>query len=85
MAVRGTTPLEDVEEVLQVSFDEEDCDTFGGLLLSRYGYIPKDGSQFEIELSGFRIQVTQIRGHRIETAIVYRISEEENREASQKI
>lgn len=83
--ISGRAPLEDVEEALQVSFEEEDCDTFGGLLLARKGYIPKDGSQFEIELCGYLIHVTQIRAHRIETAVANRIAEQSDRESSRKI
>lgn len=65
--------LKDVEEALNVSFDEEECDTFGGLLLARNGYIPKDGTQFDIELAGLAIHVTEIRGHRIENTLVKRL------------
>ena len=74
--IRGTTSLEDVEDAIGISFDEEDCDTFGGLILSRKGFIPKDGSQFEMELSGLLIHVTEIQGHRIENTVVQRLPEE---------
>ena len=71
--IHGSADLKDVEEALNVSFDEEECDTFGGLLLARNGYIPKDGTQFDIELAGLAIHVTEIRGHRIENTLVKRL------------
>ena len=71
--IHGSADLKDVEEALNVSFDEEECDTFGGLLLARNGYIPKDGTQFDIELVGLAIHVTEIRGHRIENTLVKRL------------
>lgn len=71
--IHGSADLKDVEEALNVSFDEEECDTFGGLLLARNGYIPKDGTQFDIELAGLVIHVTEIRGHRIENTLVKRL------------
>ena len=45
-------------------------------ILSRKGFIPKDGSQFEMELSGLLIHVTEIQGHRIENTVVKRLPEE---------
>ena len=71
--IHGSADLKDVEEALNVSFDEDECDTFGGLLLARNGYIPKDGTQFDIELAGLAIHVTEIRGHRIENTLVKRL------------
>ena len=71
--IHGSADLKDVEEALNVSFDEEECDTFGGLLLARNGYIPKDGTQFDIELAGLAIHVTEIRGHRIENTLIKRL------------
>lgn len=71
--VRGTTPLSDAEEAFGLTFHDDECDTFGGLLLSHKGFIPPDGCQFEMELEGLSVHVTEIRGHRIETAVVRRI------------
>ena len=74
--IQGTTALEDVEEALAVQFQDTDCETFSGLLLSHKGFIPKDGSQFDMELEGLSIHVTNIRGHRIENTVVKRLPAE---------
>ena len=74
--IRGTTALSDVEEALAVQFPDTDCETFSGLILSRKGFIPKDGTQFDIELEGLSIHVSSIRGHRIENTVVKRLPAE---------
>jgi putative hemolysin len=53
---------------------DEDFDTFGGLVFGILGIIPEDGSTLELEDFGLRIIVEEIKGRRLETATVYKIT-----------
>ena len=60
--------------------EEGDYDTFGGMVFDAYGFIPEDGSQFEIDIPPLHIQVRDIQDHRIERAIVTLTKEEPEEE-----
>lgn len=69
-AVRGTLPVDELCEKLGITLEEGDFDTFGGLVFDAYGFIPEDGSKFEIDIAPMHISVEAICEHRIERAIV---------------
>lgn len=68
--ILGNTPLEEVEEQLNVSLPTDEYDTFGGFIFGTLGTIPDDGSQFEIEVNGLTIKVIEVKDHRVEKAVV---------------
>ncbi len=70
--IKGSAYLEDVSKQLVISLPDEDFDTFGGLVFGVLGIIPEDGSTMELEEYGLKIKVTEIKGRRLETAIVYK-------------
>ena len=70
--IKGSAYLDDVSRELQVSLPDEDFDTFGGLVFGILGIIPEDGSTLELEEYGLKILVTEIKGRRLETSIVYK-------------
>jgi len=70
--IKGSAYLDDVSRELKVSLPDEDFDTFGGLVFGILGIIPEDGSTLELEEYGLRILVTEIKGRRLETSIVYK-------------
>lgn len=70
--IKGSAYLEDVSKELGVSLPDDDFDTFGGLVFGVLGIIPEDGSTMELEEYGLKIKVTEIKGRRLETAIVYK-------------
>ena len=57
---------------MSISLPNEDFDTFGGLVFGVLGIIPEDGSTMELDEYGLKIMVTEIKGRRLETAIVYK-------------
>lgn len=69
--IQGSAPLDLVSEQLNVLLPEEDYDTLGGLIFGLLGAIPEDGSTPELEEFGLSIKVSEIRNHRLESAIVY--------------
>lgn len=70
--MRGSAPLEMISKELGVALPEEDYDTLGGMVFGLLGSIPKDGTTAELEEYGLHIKVLEIKGHRIEKAIVCR-------------
>ena len=70
--IGGGVSLETVAEELEVDLPpEEDYETFGGFVFGMHGYIPDDGSQFELDTCGMRIEVLKIEDHRLKKAIVH--------------
>ena len=66
----GSASLEKVATELGVTFETEDCDTFGGYIFGLLGEIPDDGAQFELETDELTIKVESVADHRIESTFV---------------
>ena len=68
--ILGSASLEKLAEALGVTFETEDCDTFGGYIFGLLGEIPDDGSQFELETDDLSIKVESVVDHRIDSTTV---------------
>ena len=68
--ILGSASLEKVAEALDVTFETEDCDTFGGYILGLLGEIPDDGAKLDLETDELTIKVESVADHRIEETIV---------------
>lgn len=71
--IHGSTPLDEVAEAVGVELLDEEYDTFNGLVFHALGTIPQDGTGIEIEAEGLHIEVTEIKNHQVEMAIVRKI------------
>jgi putative hemolysin len=69
--IKGSALLSDVSKHLGITLPDDDFDTFGGLVFGSIGTIPDDGSTLELQEYGLRIQITEVKGRRLETAMVY--------------
>ncbi|MBO5682644.1 MAG: HlyC/CorC family transporter [Clostridia bacterium] len=69
-AVSGIAPISEVEKAFERTLDEHDCDTIGGYIISILGSIPEDGASFSVENDVFSVEVTDVKDHRIEKAII---------------
>jgi len=78
--ISGMVPLSDVAETLEVALPLEEYETFGGLVFGAYGSVPDDGAVIEIEVESLRVRVTEIKEHRLESAIVEIIEKTEDDE-----
>lgn len=76
--IKGGALLDDVSRNIGVMLPDDDFDTFGGLVFGSLGIIPEDGSTLEIEEYGLRIKITEIKGRRLETALVSLIDREKD-------
>ncbi len=73
--INGSTPIEDVEEALDLKFDC-DCDTFAGYVLNYLGTIPDDDTQLTVESEQLSIKITKVKDHRIEETVVSMIEKD---------
>ena len=68
--VSGSIPLDELAEVFDLQLPCDEFETFGGLVFSTQTTVPRDGTQFSCDVEGLSVQVTRIRRHRIEEALV---------------
>ncbi|MDE6065139.1 MAG: hemolysin family protein, partial [Lachnospiraceae bacterium] len=70
--VTGNTTIDDLAEELgvELSMEEEDYDTVGGLIISLLQAIPEDGVSFDVDGFGLHIHVEDIQDRRIEKAYI---------------
>ena len=62
----GMTPLEEVEEILDLSFEEEDFDTLNGFLVQRLDRIPGDeDAGTVISVPGYDFTIREVESHMI--------------------
>lgn len=54
--VDGTAPLEDLEQMLGITFDTEDAVTLGGFITEQLQRLPQKGEQFQYRNFNFHIQ-----------------------------
>ncbi len=68
--IRGTTDLDEVEEILGIPLVNEDYDTLSGLLIGCLGYIPEEEETPSIEIEDYIFTVQRIEEKRIEAVRV---------------
>ena len=76
--INGSTDLQDVEEQLEVQFEEdEEYDTLGGYLIGQLGRIPEEDEIIEMELHGWLFQVEAFEEKRILKVLASKLPEVE--------
>ncbi len=70
-ALHGNVELNELGEATGLTFEQEDCDTFTGLVFSELGYIPDDGEQeIDLIIGRMTIRITEIQDHMVKEATV---------------
>ncbi len=73
-AVEGTAELEDLEELLHISFEkDEDYDTLGGFMTHMLGRIPKAGENPGFDYGGYRFTVMEVEERRVAKVKIQRL------------
>ena len=75
--IKGACDMVTVAQEIGKALPVEDSDTFGSFVFAEYGFIPEDGTQFEVETNGLHIKVIEVSEHRMENAIVTVLEENE--------
>jgi putative hemolysin len=71
--IPGITPMSEVADKLDAALPADKYDTFGGYVIAMLGEIPKDGTQVHLDTDALRINVLEIKHHRIENCRVEKI------------
>jgi putative hemolysin len=71
--LNGAVSLDKAARELGVALPVERYDTFAGFVFSLLGQIPEDGSQAALETHGLKIELKEIREHRLEKALVKKL------------
>jgi putative hemolysin len=69
--VDGGMSIFDVRDELELDLPEGDYETVAGLVLERLGHIPREGET--LQLNGYRITVTDVRGVKIESVVIQKL------------
>lgn len=70
-ALHGNVELSELSEATGLTFEEEDCDTFTGLVFSELGYIPDEGEQdIELVIGRMTIRITEVQDHMVKESTV---------------
>jgi len=69
--VKAATEVADFNTVMGTGYSDEVYDTVGGLVISRFGHLPKRGEV--IEFDGLKVQVLRADSRRVHTLVVERI------------
>ncbi len=80
MIMEGLTPLEQVDEVLDSDFDEEEFDTLNGYLTSLLGHVPNMAEDKEIRAKGYLFTILSVENNTIQKVRVEKLPEEEKGE-----
>lgn len=78
--IRGSASLEDLEEELEISFEEEDMnnyDTLNGLLISLLDHIPDENEKAVIRYCGHEYELMEVHNRMVDLVRVRKLSEEE--------
>lgn len=78
--VSGKTRLEDLEEKLNVDFDEEDFDTLNGYIISKLDRIPNEDEEFSFVLDQYIFKINHVENKMIHSVLIKSINSSENLE-----
>jgi len=74
--VKAGTEIEDFNQTLGAHFSDEEFDTVGGLVVSRFGHLPKRGES--VKFDGFLFSVLRADSRRLHAVRVTRLAPEED-------
>lgn len=63
--VEGNTDIDEVDELVGAEIPQEDYDTLAGFIISRLGYLPKDGDMDTVEFDNLKFTVLSVEDKRI--------------------
>lgn len=74
--IEGKTPLEELEERLGISFDEEEFETLNGFLISKLDKIPEENEDFDIDVGGYNFRILSVENKMIQRVLVTKIKQQ---------
>ncbi len=68
--IDGMTPLDELEELLEITFDTDEFETINGYLISKMDKIPDPDEEFDIDYSGYHFKVLSVENKMISRILV---------------
>lgn len=78
--IEGKTPLEELEERFDISFEEEEFETLNGFLISKLDKIPEENEDFDIDVDGYNFKILSVENKMIQSVLVTKIKPPESEE-----
>ena len=75
--IDGQTPLEELEDRFDISFEEEEFDTLNGFMISKLDKIPEEGEAFDIDVGDYNFRILSVESKMILSVLVTKIKEPE--------
>lgn len=67
----GMTPLDELEQLLDISFDEDlEVDTLNGFMIMKMEHIPEEKERFSMEYSGYEFQIRKVEKRVIRSVLI---------------
>lgn len=73
--IEGKTPLEELEERFDITFDDEEFETLNGFLISRLDKIPEPDEQFDVDYKGYNFKILSVENKMIQSVLVTKLRE----------
>ncbi|MGN0406712.1 MAG: hemolysin family protein [Bacteroides sp.] len=82
----GYTLLDDIEDLLDISFEDEDSDTLSGFIISRMEHLPEDNEEFDTWYSDYRFRVMEVENKRVKKVrVIYQPADQKDEIKNEKI
>ena len=75
MIANGLTELEDLEDLIPVTFDKEDYETLNGFLIDELEHIPGEDEKCVVDYEGYRFTALQVDNNIIQTVKIEKVFE----------
>lgn len=83
--IDGMMPLDELEEKLGISLEEENFDTVNGFVISRLEHIPEDGEEFEFTCQGYLFRMLEAKDRMVQSVMASKIPETEEADEEKNI
>lgn len=72
--VDGLTDLEELEDLLHISFEEEECDTLNGFLIKQLERIPAEDEKCSVVFEPYRFTILSVDNNTIDTVKIEKLA-----------
>lgn len=83
--IEGKTPLEELEERFNISFQEEEFETLNGFMIAKMDKIPEENEQFEVLVDGYLFKIQSVKNKMIHSVLVTKMQTNSSDENSEKL
>ena len=73
--IEGKTPLEELEERFNITFNEEEFETLNGFMISKLDRIPGEDEEFDVDVDGYNFKILSVENKMIQSVLVTKLEE----------